>query len=254
MLADRMAGGTAPLSERCKEIILGSLLGDGSLRIHEPYRNARFAFRHSAIQKEYFSWKARELAEIAGDQSVWQQGSKKKPDGWGETKLRFQSRALPALTEIFRLVHKHGKPRIRRKWLNVLTPLSLAVWWMDDGSLVADSRQGVFCTDGFSLEEVRILDRYMKKVRGIRTTIGQVGKTNRYRLWIRSTGALQKFLRLILPHISVASMLPKVLLLYRDPRLQQRWISEVVQRSHFHRAVVEKHLRDKKKRWKHFRE
>ncbi|PIR02174.1 MAG: hypothetical protein COV62_02125, partial [Candidatus Nealsonbacteria bacterium CG11_big_fil_rev_8_21_14_0_20_35_11] len=51
------------LSKNCKEIILGSLLGDGSLRIHKSYKNARFSFRHSVNQKEYFFWKAGQLKE-----------------------------------------------------------------------------------------------------------------------------------------------------------------------------------------------
>ena len=43
-----------PLSDSVKSIILGSLLGDGSLRIDKGYKNARFIVRHSWIQKEYF--------------------------------------------------------------------------------------------------------------------------------------------------------------------------------------------------------
>lgn len=241
-----------PLSDRSRVIILGSLLGDGSLKIHKPYKNARFAFRHSIIQEEYFLWKAKELAEIAGAVSVWKQG-KNGRDGWGKEKLRFQSRALPALTELYHLTHKQVRLWIRRKWLNQLTPLSLAVWWLDDGSLVADTRQGVICTDGFPLEQVHILDRYMKKVWGISTKIGRVAQTDRYRLWIRSTEHLQKFLRIILPHIPVPSMLPKVLLLYNDPELQQRWTSEVVHLSPFSQEIVEKYLKEKKEKWRKFR-
>jgi len=188
-----------PLSDRSKEIILGSLLGDGSLKIHKPYVNARYAFRHSITQKEYFYWKTKELAEIASEKHTWLQ-SKDGKDGYGQAKLRFQSRALPTLTELYQLTHKkgqQGKIRIRRKWLNLLTPLSLTVWWLDDGSLVSDTRQGVFCTDGFSHDEVRLLDRYMKKVWGITTGISQVKDKDQYRLWIRSTDSLQKFLQTI---------------------------------------------------------
>lgn len=37
-----------------KAIILGSLLGDGCLKINQGYKNARFSFRHSITQQEYF--------------------------------------------------------------------------------------------------------------------------------------------------------------------------------------------------------
>lgn len=241
-----------PLSDRARAIILGSLLGDGSLKLHDHYRNARFSFRHSAKQRNYFLWKANELKEIAGRQSVWVQG-KEKSDGWGGEKLRFQSAALPALTELYNLTHRKSKFQIRRKWLNQLTPLSLAIWWMDDGSLVSNSRKGVLCTDGFSVAEVQILRRYLKKIWGIETSIHEVGHRDQYRLHIRSTEQVKKLLRIILPHMSVQDMLAKVLLLYKDSQLQQRWISEVSELSGFSQTVVMAEYEKKKARCAYYR-
>jgi recombination protein RecA len=240
-----------PLSQKCQSIVLGSILGDGCLTIHPKYRNARFSFRHSHNQLEYFQWKANELKEICSDKSQWIQGSEEKPDGWGMIKYRFQSLALPALTELHHLTHKGTSgptAKIRRKWLNKLTPLSLAIWWLDDGSLVSDSRQGVLCTDSFSLNEVEILHKYLKNVWNVNTSIGQVKETGRYRLWIRSTEELKKFLRIIIPHVFVKSMLYKILLLYKDPILQERWISEVVSLGNFSEEVVIEQLNKKKLR------
>lgn len=42
-----------PLSDRVKSIILGSILGDGSLKIQKKYSNADIQIRHSEVQKEY---------------------------------------------------------------------------------------------------------------------------------------------------------------------------------------------------------
>ena len=244
------------LSERSKEIILGSLLGDGSLKIHQPYKNARFSFRHSINQKDYFFWKAEELKDISGNSYFWKQ----KPDGFGGEKLRYQSLVLESLTEIYRLTHKRGRFIIRRKWLNMMTPLSLAVWWLDDGSLIVNSRRGVFCTDSFPYEFQKILARYLYVVWGIKVKIAKTirkkdGKIlEYYRLWIRSGEELRKFLRIILPHIKVASMLPKALLLYKNSELQQRWISEVGKATGFSQKVIERCLNEKKSRWKKFRE
>lgn len=245
-----------PLSEKTVSIILGSILGDGCLTISKMYRNARFSFRHSQHQKEYFRWKAGELKEIAGDRSEWIQGNEKNPDGWGTVKFRFQSAALPSLTELHILTHKGTSgptAKIRRNWLNRLTSLSLAVWWLDDGSLVSDSRQGVLCTDSFSFEEVEILRQYLKVVWDINASIGKVKDTGRFRLWIRSTEELKKFLRIIIPHVFVENMLYKILLAYKDPILQQRWISEVIQLGNFSLKVVQEQLKKKKLRMKNFR-
>lgn len=245
-----------PLSEKTESIILGSLLGDGSLTISDKYRNARFSFRHSHVQKEYFQWKANELKEITADRSQWIQGSDEKPDGWGTVKFKFQSATLSSLTELHLLTHKGtsgSKARVRRHWLNKLTPLSLAIWWLDDGSLVSDSRQGVLCTDSFGLEEVEILQKYLEVVWNVRTSIGKVGNNEHYRLWIRSTEELKKFLSIIIPHIFIESMLYKILLVYKDPMLQQRWISEIVRLGNFSETVVLQQLQKKKSKMKNFR-
>ncbi|PIT96675.1 hypothetical protein COT82_01930 [Candidatus Campbellbacteria bacterium CG10_big_fil_rev_8_21_14_0_10_35_52] len=242
-----------PLSKDVQEIILGSLLGDGSIAINPKYKNARFSFRHSIKQKEYFFWKMNKLKEICEESCYWLQGSDKKPDGWGTTKYRFQSRALFSLTKLYNLTHKKvtgTKVKVTRKWLNHLSPLSLAIWWQDDGSLVSDSRQGVICTDGFSLKEVKIIHQYFKKVLNIKTKIGQILNQDKYRIWIRSSEELKKFLRIIIPHIFVKSMLYKILLVYKDSQIQQRWISELVRIGNFSKEELEKALFDKKSKSK----
>ena len=245
-----------PLSKNVRDIILGSLLGDGSLAINPKYKSPRFSFRHSIKQKEYFFWKVEILKEISGESCYWLQGSEKKPDGWGTAKYRFQSKALSSLTEIYNLTHKGvsgTKVRVTRKWLNQLSPLSLAIWWQDDGSLVSDSRQGVICTDGFSLEEIEIIHQYFKKVWDIETKIGRISNQEKYRIWIRSSEELKKFLRIIIPHVYVKSMLYKILLTYKDSQIQERWISEVEKLGNFSRLYIESALRDKKSKYKSFR-
>lgn len=241
------------LSDRCKAIILGSILGDGSLKLHEPYRNARFSFRHSMVQKEYFFWKVEQLKEISGNVDVWVQKGK---DGWGKDKLRYQSAALETLTELYQLTHDRHQFRIRRKWLNQLTPLSLCVWWLDDGSLL-NGKQGVFCTDAFPYDELFIIVRYFRKVWGIFPRIGRVSQTgpraNQYRLWLRSKQDLEKFLRLILPHMKVPLMLKKVMLLYNDPLLQERWISEVCEATQINENIIRECVAELKGKLKRFR-
>ena len=244
------------LSKNCKDIILGSLLGDGSLKINDHYKNARFSFRHSINQKEYFFWKKNELKEISGENCFWKSEIK---DGLGGQKLRYQSLTTPELTELYNLTHKKGVFKISRKWLNTITPLSLAIWWLDDGSIIGNGRKGVFCTDHFPYEEQKILSRYLKKVWDINVHIGKIIRkwANEekiyYRLWIRSSEELKKFLRIIMPHIKVAEMLPKVLIIYKDRDLQQRWISEVSELTSFSKAIIEKYVAKKKNKWKNFR-
>ena len=225
-----------PLSESTRAIILGTLLGDGSLKKQKGYANARLQMRHSQTQAEYFHWKVKMLTEINGEKCIHVQ----KPDGYSKSaKLHYASSALPVLTELYEETHEKNNLSIRRKWLNTMTPLSLAVWWCDDGSLIGGGRKGVFCTDGFDKKSVQILARYLDVVWGVKTIVAPVGakrdgrQSQYWRLWIRSTEELKKFFRIILPHIHTKKMLRKTLLRYKDPQFLQRWISEMASLTEF---------------------
>ncbi len=246
-----------PLSDTARAVILGSILGDGSLKIQNGYRNAGLQIRHSEKQKEYLVWKARALSEVAREKGV----SVQRPDGYSQReKWRFVSRNTPALTELHRRTHVQNRLVVKRSWLNELTPLSLAIWWCDDGSLIGyGARKGVLCTDGFTKATVDTLARYLKVVWNVRAVVAPVGRKRDgtheqyWRLWIRSQEELKKFLRIIVPHIPVPSMLGKVILLYKDPQFQERWISEVVERSTFPPSVVMAEYEKKRARWTCFR-
>lgn len=249
------------LSCQTKAILLGSILGDGSLKISKNCKNAHFQEKHSIKQKEYLMWKRNKICqELSASEKDIVETIDKTPNGKEIHKIRYGSGRRQSLTHLHTIVYKNsvnGYYKIRRTWLNQLTPLSLAVWWCDDGSLVANTRQGVFCTDGFTLEDMKILDRYMKKVWNINTSIHSLNKlkkdgTQRYRLWIRSREDLKKFLTIIIPFIPVYSMLYKVLLLWKDPELQQRWISHVEEHSIFTKDQILQVIEQRKHSLKHF--
>lgn len=241
------------LSSKCLEVMLGSLLGDASLKRHEGYRNARFSFKHSVRQEEYFFWKVKSVKEVSSSKDWWYQGEK-DPSGKKVKKIRYQSAALPALTDIYdRTTDKGGDLSFEKEWLKLLTPLSLAIWWMDDGSIITNGRKGVFCTDSFDYENQVVLSNYLKDQWKVDTKVGKVGQKH-HRLYIYSPDNLKDLLRIIMPHVPVEVMLPKILLLYKDTSLQQRWISEVVSLTDFSLQKVQQALIEKKKRWKDFRE
>ena len=236
-------------SNQCKEVILGSLLGDGSLITPKDNRRTRFEFRHSIIQEEYFFWKVDQLKEISGPKCARLQPA----DGWSPNeKLHYGSRVSDFLTEIYQLTHRRNKFVVSRRWLDLLSPISLLVWWLDDGSLIKNSRQGVFCTEGFDRKNILMLSKYLEDKWDIKTHISRRGKYHQLKMY--STEELKKFLRIVLPYLRVADMLPKTILLYKDSQLQKRWISEVSQLTGFSKSLVNKYMKQKRTRWKHFRE
>lgn len=153
-----------------------------------------------------------------------------KPDGLSKNKkIGFMSNAMSELTEIHTVVCKNNKLDIKRCWLNHLDRF----WWSDDGSITGKGRQGVFCTDDFTLRAHEILQQYLHVVWGIETRRGGYSKKHAlpekiyYRLYIKNRSELEKFIRLVMPLMILPAMLKKVALIYRDPELQQRWIFEM---------------------------
>ena len=162
------------LSEPCKQMILGGFLGDSSLSIHKKYRNARYQFRHSMVQEEYFLWKFRSLYEIAPKKPSYGQ----KPDGASKNlKINFMSKALPSLTAVYNIICPKGKnlTDLNNTWLGYLNELALLVWWLDDGSIIGKGKRGVFCCEGFSLETIQLFKvfgyaenlRFPKETQGV---------------------------------------------------------------------------------------
>jgi len=172
------------------------------------------------VDEEYFQWKAAALEEISSLNSVHLGAS---------NKFLFQSRAVDSLTRIYEVTHNSDELLIRKRWLSHLTPQSLAVWWCDAGSLVSIGRKGEICTDLFSEDRVLVLSRYLKDEWKVHAHVGQFRSGKEaflYRLSFR-TEELKKFLRIVLPHIPVASMLRKCLVVNNSHSLQESWISEM---------------------------
>lgn len=217
-------------SDECKAVMLGTLLGDGSLKIQKGYKNARLSIKHSEVQAKYFYWKVSKINEIASDKSV----QVLKPTGFSKNnKLLFQSKSMEGLTRLHSYVCVNNKLRVQRRWLNKLTPLSLMVWWLDDGSLISNYRRGVLCTDNFSYDELLVLVRYLRVVWSIRVSVTKITKryNNVEKIYYRlafSTVELKKFFKLFLHLIPIPEVLYKVIIRYKNPIFQQRWTSELI--------------------------
>jgi len=114
------------LSQIQKSVIIGSLLGDGYLRIVPGRKNAFLEVNHSFLQKEYVDWKYSILKDITVS------APKKRVIDKVRVAYRFYTRQHPEITELYKMFYKNGVKIIPDN-LNI-TPLSLAVWFMDDGS------------------------------------------------------------------------------------------------------------------------
>src|SRR5207248_3541946 len=119
------------LSEQQWQVVLGSLMGGGNLSPNLQDRSGvRFRLGHGASQAAYLDWKVSLLGNIECARRV---------DGRGAVFADFTP--LPELDELRRAVYLgDGRKHLSWDYLKTLTPLALAVWYLDDGSFTLRSK------------------------------------------------------------------------------------------------------------------
>ena len=113
-------------------VVYGSIMGDAYLQSNGT--NARLRFEHSLSQEQYILWKFNFLKNIFSDSAIVKI-NRIHPKTKQEYKyVRCQSKTLPELKKIRDIFYPEGKkivPLNLKKYL--MEPISLAVWFMDDG-------------------------------------------------------------------------------------------------------------------------
>ena len=120
------------LSPQQWQLILGGVMGDAALSqpVSRNGLSARFRMGHGAKQLDYLDWKASLLGNI-------QQCRTTNAKGAGFVDLT----PLPELAELRRTVYfGDGKKHITWDYLKALTPLALAIWYMDDACFTVRSK------------------------------------------------------------------------------------------------------------------
>ena len=119
------------LSGQQLQLILGSLMGDGNLSPNRRGRSGtRFRMGHGAKQAAYLDWKVSLLGNIPHARTTNAKGA-----------VFADFTPLPELAELHEAVYfGDGKKHLTWDYLKSLTPLALAVWYMDDGSFTVRSK------------------------------------------------------------------------------------------------------------------
>jgi hypothetical protein len=172
------------LPEVQREIIVGSLLGDGAMRCKT---NALLEINHSSHQRGYVDWKFRHLADLV------RTPPKARKSNGSRIAYRFVTRSLPELTPYFELFYATGRKRIPELELSQLT---LAVWFMDDG---CRSRNAVYLnTQQYDEMSQRTMLRLLRDQWGIEATLNRDKSYYRIRLSVEGT---REFAGLIEPYL-----------------------------------------------------
>lgn len=184
------------------QMLYGSILGDTSIH------GKRISICHGAKQNEYLTLKKRILANLIKRSDSYM-------SGYGTKINRHTTTITPASLAIYSTCYPNGKKEVTETWINELTALSLAFWYMDDGSLNNTSFQkghAVFHTNAFSYKENELLAAMLQKKFGMQATIL---KTRKYFYLSLNSASTEKLCSVIFPFVP-ASMRYKLYQKYKE--------------------------------------
>ena len=164
------------LSDIQKAVVIGNILGDGHLEPNWSRTNYRLKIAHANAQADYLLWQY----EILKDWVL------SKPAHYAKTaSIRFRTISHLELTELRNIFYKGVIKIIPKNIQGYLTPLVMAVWFMDDGNALKEGgiiRGYHLNTQSFTFAENEILASVLKRNFDIACSV--VRNNGKYRLYI----------------------------------------------------------------------
>ncbi|MGH9111196.1 MAG: recombinase RecA [Acidimicrobiales bacterium] len=163
------------LSDFQWQVVLGGLMGDGALSPTRSGHGARFRWGHGVKQAAYGDWKASLFANLTVSRTTNSKGA-----------VFHDVQPLAELAELRRAVYVEGKKVLSDDYLKRLTPRSLAIWYMDDGSFAlrsagkqqrtqGGSGRSEICVQAFDPTSQDRLRAYLVDTWGIKARLSQRG-------------------------------------------------------------------------------
>src|SRR6266511_4308032 len=190
------------LSEQQWQVVLGSLMGDGNVSPNLQDRSGvRFRLGHGAqkgrspaeraTKAAYLDWKVGLLSNIECSRRVAPNGA-----------VFADFTPLAELDELRRAVYLgDGKKHLSWDYLKALTPLALAVWYMDDGRLGTESLD--ICVEAMSEGSRERLVEHLRDAYGLDVKLIRRGALQKCFIQF-STAATTKFQEIVAPYVPPA--------------------------------------------------
>lgn len=161
---------TYKITPKQKQIIIGELLGDGCIETANG-RTFRLKIEHSYKQQEYVDWLYAELENLA---SAPPKVKLQTVRGKEYKKYWFNTAYSASYRFYYHQFYPAGKkvvPKLIHRWL---TPLTLAIWYMDDGSIKSKvPKAKILKTQGFDLNSLKLLQTALLRNFSIKTILRQ---------------------------------------------------------------------------------
>ena len=158
------------LTKQQTNVLVGTILGDGFLQ-KTGEKNARLRLEHSHKQKDYVLWKGNIFGRLfQGKPSFLERINTKSKKEYQYS--RWQSSATPAFGKWRKYFYENGKKTIPKNIENFLVhPITLAVWYMDDGYFYKKDRNSLIYLGKISRSEGELLQKAVSKNFGIESKL-----------------------------------------------------------------------------------
>ena len=149
------------VSEFQKQVLIGYLLGDGHLETWKNSQVARLKVDQGLVQKEFVDW----LFEVFGE-------FVKTPPRLKQKSIYFNTLSSYQFYLFRRMFYLNGRKIIPDDLDLLLTPLSLAIWFMGDGSVKSKETNGrIINTHAFTEAEINKTCLLLKEKFSLQTSI-----------------------------------------------------------------------------------
>lgn len=187
---------TLKLNQVQREILVGLMLGDGHLEARKSGRTYRLKIEQSLNKEKYVLW----LYENFKNFVLSKPKKKDKIRNGAKTKnIWFSTVSHGSFRFYAQQFYADGKKVVPKMIGKLLSPLAIAVWFMDDGSAKSKKHKAkIFNTQCFSKAEVVLLIETLKKKFQINAKLRQ--QREGYQIYIFSE-SVDKFRQIIGKHI-----------------------------------------------------
>jgi len=197
---------SVPVSDSHRSIILGSILGDGSLLKPKHSKNARLQIGHSSKQLGYLKWKKDLLAPFVKGKVHFAEKPGPKlicgKESYSNGYHLMSTIAHPDITEYYNKFYFRGLKRVHSDVIDELDAVALAIWLADGGSFgmrkeCKYSLMGSIATCSFTVEENKILIEALSKFYNGHICLSTSGSNPC--LYLSNTKEINKMLDLVVP-------------------------------------------------------
>ncbi len=179
------------LSSRQQDALVGTLLGDGCLAKHGYYH--RLHIKHNEAHRALVEYKYEVFRDFVS-MSLHAFGQKLR--GREYPCVQFATRTSPLFSEWHARFYREGRKVVPTDIAHYLTPLAVAVWFMDDRA--ADFAGVTFQTHSFNSEDLELLQGALQQNFGVVTTCRK--NKGRKVLYV-GAGGLNRLAAVIEPHL-----------------------------------------------------